>query len=99
MVRIPAGATNIDIRQHGFRRSSNDDTFIALKDSLSGEYLLNGDFVLSMFRKVIQYGGTTLEYSGSDSAVERINASLPLRKDLLVEVLAVGNLYPPQVQD
>ena len=29
--------------------------------------------------------------------VERINSSLPLRKDLIVEVLTVGSLYPPQV--
>ena len=52
---------------------------------------------MSMFRKTIQYGGITLEYSGSDSVVERVNSSLPLRKDLIVEVLTVGSLYPPQV--
>ena len=34
---------------------------------------------------------------GSDSVVERVNSSLPLRKDLVVEVLTVGSLYPPQV--
>ena len=97
MVRIPAGATNIEIQQHGYRFNSKDDTYIALKDVDTGEYILNGDFVMSMFRKTIQYGGTTLEYSGSDSVVERVNSSLPLRKDLLVEVLTVGNLNPPQV--
>ena len=97
VARIPARATNIEIRQHGFGRNSNDDTYIALRDVESGEYILNGDFVMSMFRKTIQYGGMTLEYSGSDTVVERINSSKPLRKDLLVEVLTVGNLYPPQV--
>ena len=34
----------------------------------------------------IQYGGITLEYSGSDASVERINSSKPLKKDLVVEV-------------
>jgi hypothetical protein len=33
-----------------------------------------------------QYGGITLEYSGSDASVERINSSKPLKKDLMVEV-------------
>ena len=68
-----------------------------IRDVDTNDYILNGDFVMSMFRKTIQYGGTTLEYSGSDSVVERVNSSLPLRKDLLVEVLTVGNLNPPQV--
>ena len=31
IVRIPARATNIEIRQHGFGRNSNDDTYIALR--------------------------------------------------------------------
>ena len=97
VVRIPAGATNIEIRQHGFRYNSKDDNYIALKDVDTDQYILNGDFVMSMFRKTIQYGAITLEYSGSDSIVERINSSMPLRKDLAVEVLTVGNLYPPQV--
>ena len=57
------GAINIDIRQYGYHRNSNDDTYIALRDIDTGEYILNGDFVMSMFRKTIQYGGTTLEYS------------------------------------
>ena len=57
------GAINIEIRQYGYRRNNNDDTYIALRDVDTGEYILNGDFVMSMFRKTIQYGGTTLEYS------------------------------------
>ncbi len=73
-------------RQYGFGRNSNDDTYIALRDVETGEYLLNGDFVMSMFGKTILYGGTQLQYSGSDAVVERVNASRPLRKDLLVEV-------------
>ena len=97
VVRIPAGATNIEIQQHGYRYNSKDDTYIALRDVDTNQYILNGDFIMSMFRKTIQYGGITLEYSGSDAIVERVNSSLPLRKDLLVEVLTVGSLNPPQV--
>jgi hypothetical protein len=38
-----------------------------------------------------------LEYSGSDVVIERVTCSKPLQKDLILEVLTVGNVYPPQV--
>jgi len=98
VVRVPAGAASLEIRQYGYGANSNDDTYIALRDVDNGEYLLNGDFVMSMFRKTIQYAGATLEYSGSDTVVERVNSSgARLMKDLIVEVLTVGNLFPPQL--
>jgi len=98
VVRVPAGAASLEIRQYAFGANSNDDTYIALRDVDTGEYLLNGDFVMSMFRKTIQYAGATLEYSGSDTVVERVNSSgSRLLRDLVVEVLTVGNLFPPQV--
>jgi hypothetical protein len=62
------------------------------------EYLLNGKFVVSMFPKLIKYAGTQLDYSGSEAVAERLNSSSkPLQKDLIVEVLSVGNLYPPDI--
>ncbi len=66
---------------------SEDTTYLALRDVDTDSYILNGDFVMSMFRKSLQYGGTTLEYSGSDTDVERVNSSLPIKKDLIVEVM------------
>jgi hypothetical protein len=44
-----------------------------------------------------QYGGAVLEYTGSDVVIERVTCTKPLQKDLIVEVLTVGNVYPPQV--
>jgi hypothetical protein len=38
-----------------------------------------------------------LEYTGSDVVIERVSCSSPLNKDLILEVLTVGNVYPPQV--
>ena len=46
-----------------------------------------------------QYGGTMLEYSGSDVVQEKIYASKPIQKDLIVEVLSVGDIHPPQVHN
>lgn len=95
VLRIPAGSSNLDIRQHGHNGSSKDDNYLALVDSVTGEYVLNGNYVLSTFNKVIVYGGTTIEYSGSDAPVERINSSRPLNKDVTVEVHNISVIYPP----
>ncbi|XP_039287306.1 LOW QUALITY PROTEIN: A disintegrin and metalloproteinase with thrombospondin motifs 9 [Nilaparvata lugens] len=97
VLRIPAGSSNLDIRQKGWNNSNKDDNYLALKDGETGGYILNGNYVVSMFRKLILYGSTTLEYSGSDADVERINSSRPLTKDLIIEVLSVGPLYPPDI--
>lgn len=62
--------------------------FLALVDEDSGEYILNGGFMVSIFRKLLLFGGATLEYSGSQSVVERVNSSSrPLKKNLIVEVI------------
>ncbi|CAG7721092.1 unnamed protein product, partial [Allacma fusca] len=84
VVRIPAGASSIDIRQ--ISPTSRDDNYLALKDPSTNEFLLNGNYVVSMFRKNVHASGTILEYSGSDSSTERINSSRPIVSDLIVEV-------------
>ena len=97
VVKIPTGASNIDIRQKGWRGLSRDDNYIAVKDSLSGKYLINGGFILSMYKSHIQFGDVLLDYTGSDIVNERLNCSKPISRDLIVEVLTVGSLYPPQL--
>ncbi|XP_075230362.1 ADAM metallopeptidase with thrombospondin type 1 motif A isoform X2 [Lycorma delicatula] len=97
VLRIPAGSSNLDVRQFGYNNSSKDDNYLALIDGETGDYILNGNFIVTTFRKLMLYGGTTLEYSGSVSAVERINCSRPLTKDLIIEILSVGDLYPPDI--
>lgn len=96
-MRIPRGSSNIDIRQHG--GNNRDNNYLALVDSETGRYILNGDFHVSSFVKVFMYGGVTLEYTGYKSTVERINSSgsLRLKKDLFVELLSVDRLLPPNI--
>lgn len=59
---------------------------IALSDPETGEYILNGNFIVSPQRKILRYAGVNIEYSGSNSIVEQINSSIPLNKELVVEV-------------
>ncbi|XP_072761907.1 A disintegrin and metalloproteinase with thrombospondin motifs 15 isoform X4 [Anoplolepis gracilipes] len=96
VAKIPAGSSYIDIRQHGWLGSHNDSNYLALRIGEDGEYILNGNFMV-MHRKVIVHPGVTIEYSGPESVVERLNSSRPIVIDLILEVLSVGNVYPPQI--
>ncbi|KAF0040633.1 hypothetical protein F2P81_006531 [Scophthalmus maximus] len=97
VVRIPAGATNIDIKQVSYSGKPEDDNYLALSDSQSNS-LLNGNFVVAMFKREITFKGTVIEYSGSDTKVERINCTERIEEELVLQVLCVGNLYNPDVR-
>uniref|UniRef100_A0A671MMB3 A disintegrin and metalloproteinase with thrombospondin motifs 20-like n=1 Tax=Sinocyclocheilus anshuiensis TaxID=1608454 RepID=A0A671MMB3_9TELE len=94
VVRIPAGATNIDIKQVSYSGLPEDDNYLALSDNQSN-FLLNGNFVVSMFKREITFKGAEIEYSGSNTTVERINCTQRIEEEL---VLCVGNLYNPDVR-
>lgn len=57
---------------------------IALRIGEDGEYILNGNFMV-MHRKVIVHSGVTIDYSGPESIVERLNSSRPITIDLILE--------------
>ncbi|XP_061689162.1 LOW QUALITY PROTEIN: A disintegrin and metalloproteinase with thrombospondin motifs 9-like [Syngnathoides biaculeatus] len=97
VVRIPSGATNIDVRQHSYSGKPEDDNYLAISNS-RGEFLLNGDFVVSMFKREIKVGNAVIEYSGSDHVMERINCTDRIEEEIIVQVLSVGNLYNPDVR-
>uniref|UniRef100_A0A672NJH9 ADAM metallopeptidase with thrombospondin type 1 motif 9 n=1 Tax=Sinocyclocheilus grahami TaxID=75366 RepID=A0A672NJH9_SINGR len=97
VVQIPSGATNIDVRQHSYSGKPEDDNYLALSNS-RGEYLLNGDFVVSMFKREVRVGNAVIEYSGSDHVVERINCTDRIEEEIIIQVLSVGNLYNPDVR-
>ncbi|XP_076123623.1 A disintegrin and metalloproteinase with thrombospondin motifs 9 [Alosa pseudoharengus] len=97
VVRIPSGATNIDVRQHSYSGKPEDDNYLAVSDS-RGEYLLNGGFVVSMFKREIKLGSAVLEYSGSDHIIERLNCTDRIEEEIIVQVLSVGNLFNPDVR-
>lgn len=63
----------------------------ALSDSQSNS-LLNGNFVVAMFKREITFKGTVIEYSGSDTKVERINCTERIEEELILQVLAGGFL-------
>lgn len=96
ITEIPAGSSYIDVRQRGWRDSHNDSNYLALRLKNTGKYILNGDFMV-MHRKLILHPGVTIDYSGPDGLIERLNSSRPIRVDLVLEVLSVGEVNPPQI--
>uniref|UniRef100_A0A8C6YUA9 ADAM metallopeptidase with thrombospondin type 1 motif 9 n=1 Tax=Nothoprocta perdicaria TaxID=30464 RepID=A0A8C6YUA9_NOTPE len=85
VVRIPAGATNIDVRQHSYSGKPEDDNYLALSNS-QGDFILNGDFVVSMFKREIKVGNAVIEYSGSDNTIERINSTDRIEQEITLQV-------------
>ena len=95
-VKIPAGASNIIIKQKGWR-SARDDNYISLKDSVSGKYIVNGGFTISRYKSHINFGNVILEYTGSDVVDEVISCQKPIPRDITVEIISVAVENYPQV--
>ncbi|CAM9852634.1 unnamed protein product [Lampetra planeri] len=113
VVAVPAGATNLDVRQRGYQSLKNDDNYLAVRSGRDGRYLLNGHYVISTSEREVALGpggghggpagttagtGSVLSYSGTATASERLHAPGALTEPLVVEVLAVGRMTPPRVR-
>ena len=57
--------------------------------------MLNGDFVVSVYKREVKVRGAVLEYSGSDNAVERINCTESIDEDIFLMVLNSFSLFIP----
>ncbi|XP_007430227.1 A disintegrin and metalloproteinase with thrombospondin motifs 1 [Python bivittatus] len=94
---IPAGATNIEVKQRNNRGTRQDGSFLAIK-AADGIYILNGDYTLSTVEQDITYKGSVLRYSGSSASLERIRSFSPLKESLTIQVLTVGNSFRPKIK-
>nr|XP_005999977.1 PREDICTED: A disintegrin and metalloproteinase with thrombospondin motifs 8 isoform X2 [Latimeria chalumnae] len=98
IVTIPAGATNIDIKQRSHRGVKHDGNYLALK-AKDGKYLLNGDFSISTVEQDIPVSGAVLKYSGSSTSLERIQSYQQLLEPLTIQLLSIsGEISPPRVK-
>ncbi|CAM2096982.1 unnamed protein product [Caretta caretta] len=97
VVTIPAGATNLEVKQRNNRGSRHDGSFLAIK-AADGTYILNGDYTLSTLEQDITHKGSVLRYSGSSAALERIRSFSPLMEPLTIQVLTVGDSPQPKIK-
>ncbi|KAM9297031.1 A disintegrin and metalloproteinase with thrombospondin motifs 15-like, partial [Gastrophryne carolinensis] len=97
VVTIPAGASNVDVRQRGYKGLTNDDNYLAVRNS-QGRYLLNGNYIVSTVERDIAVRGSLLRYSGTASSVEVLRAVSAIQEPLTIEVLCVGKMTPPRLR-
>ncbi|VDD89911.1 unnamed protein product [Enterobius vermicularis] len=96
VVKIPAGSSAIEITQRSYKNRKEDDNYLALRNG-NNEFILNGNYQVSVYPVQVTVQKAVLWYSGSDNIIERINGSGPIRTDLYLHVLSVGRLYPPDI--
>ncbi|XP_063799701.1 A disintegrin and metalloproteinase with thrombospondin motifs 8 [Pseudophryne corroboree] len=98
IVTIPAGATNIDVKQRSHRGIIYDGIYLAIKKA-DGSYLLNGDFMVSSIEQDVHLRGTILIYSGSNTTLERIQSFHSLPEPLTIQLLrVVAESVPPKIK-
>ncbi|XP_003977069.2 A disintegrin and metalloproteinase with thrombospondin motifs 15 [Takifugu rubripes] len=97
VVTLPVGAANIDVRQRGYQGMMSDENYLAVRNR-HGEYILNGNYVVSAAERDLLVRGSLVRYSGTSSSVETLQAVMPLKEPLTVEVLSVGKMTPPRVR-
>lgn len=68
-------------------------------DGETGKALLNGEFSTKSYGTTIVFGNVEITYSGSGETMEWIRSPKykRLSKDLVLEVLSVGQLTPPNI--
>ncbi|XP_030044177.1 A disintegrin and metalloproteinase with thrombospondin motifs 4 isoform X2 [Microcaecilia unicolor] len=98
VITIPAGATNILIRQNSGSTSSSDGIYLAVKRQ-DGSYALNGNYILVPSEVDINVGGgVSLRYSGATKAMETITGRGPLKVSLTIQALVVADKKAPRLK-
>ncbi|ERL92127.1 hypothetical protein D910_09447 [Dendroctonus ponderosae] len=82
-----------------FLNFNGDAVSLALRDGETGQYILNGNQMLMTQEVEVEYGPMIIKYSGSNAKTEWISTlkTKKLHKDLVVEVLSIKNLSPPDI--
>ncbi|XP_048418321.1 A disintegrin and metalloproteinase with thrombospondin motifs 8-like isoform X1 [Stegostoma tigrinum] len=98
IVTIPAGATNIDVKQRSHKGIKHDGHYLAVK-LLDDKYILNGDYSVITVEQDIPIGGAILKYSGSSTTLERIQSFKQLQEPLIIQLLSISiDTLPPRVK-
>ncbi|KAM6893819.1 A disintegrin and metalloproteinase with thrombospondin motifs 5 [Xenentodon cancila] len=99
VVKIPAGSTHIKVRQHKAKDETRFTAYLALRRP-SGEYLLNGKFMISTSETIIPLNGSLLNYSGWSQRDEWLHSMGPaaLQEPLVVQILATDAKKPLDVR-
>ncbi|MCJ8748615.1 hypothetical protein PDJAM_G00166890 [Pangasius djambal] len=98
IITIPAGATNIDVKQRSHHGIKHDGNYLAVKAE-DETYILNGNFSVSTAEQDIPVRGAVLRYSGSSTTLERLLSFQVLQQTITIQLLSTaGDSSPPRVK-
>ncbi|XP_076008631.1 A disintegrin and metalloproteinase with thrombospondin motifs 5 [Genypterus blacodes] len=99
VVKIPTGSTHIKVRQHKAKDQTRYTAYLAMRRP-SGEYLLNGKFMISTSETIIPLIGSVLNYSGWSQRDEWLHSMGPgaIQEALLVQILATDAKKPLDIR-
>ncbi|XP_029434046.1 LOW QUALITY PROTEIN: A disintegrin and metalloproteinase with thrombospondin motifs 5 [Rhinatrema bivittatum] len=99
VVKIPEGATHIKVRQFKIKDQNGFTAYLALKKK-SGEYVINGKYMISTSENIIDINGTVMNYSGwshRDDLLHTMGHSAT-KDSLIVQILATDSSKPVDVR-
>lgn len=94
VITFPVGANRISVTQKSSSQDHYDGNYLVLLDD-HDNYMVNGQMYLMIDSKDIQYGGTTIKYSGVGQRTESIITETPLKRALKLQVLTNRNNKSP----
>eukprot|EP00062_Callorhinchus_milii_P017807 gi/632970660/ref/XP_007901773.1/ PREDICTED: A disintegrin and metalloproteinase with thrombospondin motifs 5 [Callorhinchus milii] len=99
VVKIPAKATHIKVRQFKPKGQHRFTAYLAVKRK-NGEYLFNGKYMISTSENIVDLNGTVLNYSGWSQRDDQLHSMGPgaLREPLIVQILATDPGKPLDVR-
>ncbi|KAM4662861.1 A disintegrin and metalloproteinase with thrombospondin motifs 4 [Discoglossus pictus] len=98
VVTIPAGATNILIRQNSGSSSTSDGVYLAIKRQ-DGSFALNGNYILVPSELDVNVGGAVMvRYSGATKSMETIVGRGPLKESVTIQALVVSDQRAPRLK-
>ncbi|KAG8450275.1 hypothetical protein GDO86_002796 [Hymenochirus boettgeri] len=99
IVKIPEGATHIKVRQYKAKDQTRFTAYLALKKK-SGEYIVNGKYMISTSETIIETNGLVMNYSGWSHAEDMLHSMghSSTQEVLIVQILATDQSKPIDVR-
>ncbi|XP_063812459.1 A disintegrin and metalloproteinase with thrombospondin motifs 5 [Pseudophryne corroboree] len=99
IVKIPEGATHIKVRQYKAKDQTKFTAYLALKKK-TGEYIINGKYMISTSETIIEMNGFAMNYSGWSHADDSIHSMghSSTKEVLIVQILATDFSKPIDVR-
>ncbi|XP_063304304.1 A disintegrin and metalloproteinase with thrombospondin motifs 5 [Pelobates fuscus] len=99
VVKIPEGATHIKVRQYKGKDQTRFTAYLALKKK-TGEYIINGKYMISTSETIIEMDGFVMNYSGWSHADDMLHSMghSSTKEPLVVQLLATDASKPIDVR-